>query len=244
MVQKLLIQEICYPYYVNAVGKICQCCSCNMTQHDALKGFLQVKWVGIDKPEIPLLALASLDALLKGNYDIEGADVISIPLMCNTNTGRSSYMNSRIILNNTFTAPVNKAAKLVRYCSEKPYKYFSGRGILIKEEGGTKTPLLLHTASVEVLPRGLTNLHHHNLRISPSVFVDKDIVSKYISSKLLPALSSYSYSTPNYKVPTIIIEDLSEWILMPIKPKLATHGQDLKDFYNDEDTINEVINSL
>lgn len=242
MVNGQLLYEICFPYNLTPIARISECSAYDMTCHGTLKGFIQAKWVGINEPEIPILALPSFLSLLRGEYIIEGADIISIPLICDQDFGKR--MHSTAILHNTFYTSANTPYKLSYILpANKPYKYFSGRGILIKEEGGVNTLLLLHTASMVPDPTNHFCLHHYNLRISPSVFINKDIVSKYISSKLIPALCNYSPSTGN-KSPTIIIEDLSRWLLTPIRPNLITHEQDLKDFYAREDTINEIIDSL
>lgn len=253
MTNKDLIREIRFPYYdLQSIKSASECFGGSITNHKTLKGFLQIKWVGIDKPEIPILALRSFYALLHGKYRIEGADVISIPLIYNPLIPRntSRVTNSTAILYRTYNVNFTAADKLICFtCPGKPYKYFSGRGILLKEEGEVITPLLLHTVSVKPNPNNFSpfRTHHTNLRISPLVFKNRDHVSKYITSKLIPALCDSLYD-PIYasdKEPlTIIVEDLSKWILMPVKPNLTTHEQDLKDFYTREDTINEIIDSL
>ena len=44
--------------------------------------------------------------------------------------------------------------------------------------------------------------------------------------------------------PRVIVEDLSNWILQPVKPKIPSFNYDLKQLYADERIIDEIIDGL
>ena len=93
-----------------------------------------------------------------------------------------------------------------------------------------------------------------NLRVAPSVFSDGDIVSKCIVKKLIPALLkpldrvrlplSIFPEQKKTVTPRVIVEDLSNWILQPVKPKMSSFDRDLRQFYADERIIDEIIDGL
>ena len=231
--------------------------------HEGLVGFLRVKKIDSREMEVPVQMLYSLYKLSTGNvYENSGTyDEMVVPLIWKDTVLKKS---ADTILHQLFVRELFRDVdKIQKITTSKPYAYYGGPGIVLKEERGIIRPLLLYTYTVQGIHRteyrttgaivegpkviGL------NLRVSPSVFSDTDIVSKCIVKKLIPALlkplegERFPLSIcPEQKTmtPKVIVEDLSDWVLQPVKPKMSSFDHDLRQFYADERIINEIVDGL
>lgn len=220
-------------------------------EHEGLEGFLQWRKTEDKKVEIPAL-LYSWYIHLGKTEETEEVDTISVPIIINNREAFDT--NSPAILRSVFLANSYQDSRFFSFkVSGKPYIYYGGKGMLIKKMGAVKTPLLMHTITLERKDDTDSSddsdfkVSSVNLRVSPEVFKCEDVVSKYIVRKLIPYLCKYC--TPDSprqyrKLPNIIIGDLSGWILTPVRPDISTFEQDFKEFFSREDVINEVLNCL
>ena len=231
--------------------------------HEGLVGFIKAKKIDNREMEVPAQMLYSLCDLTSGNVykHSEAYSEMVVPLIWG---GTILKRSADSILCQLFARRVFRGAnKIQRITTTKGCIYYGGPGIILKEERGIIRPLLLYTFTINgthrtnystVLPAiegprvlGL------NLRVTPSVFSDGDIVSKCIVKKLIPALLKPLDGTrlplsifPEKEVmtPRVIVEDLSNWILQPIKPKMSSFDHDLRQFFADERIIDEIIDGL
>ena len=222
-----------------------------MDEHMGLEGFLQCRKTEDKKVEIPA-SLCNWYVHLGEEEETERVDTISVPII--TNYRDAFNTNSSVILRTVFSTNSNRNSRLLSFgVSNKPYIYYGGEGMLIKKMGEVRTLLLMHTITLERKDDTDSpdspdfKVSSVNLRISPEVFKCEDVVSKYIVRKLIPYLCKNC--TPDSlrqyrKLPNIIIGDLSDWILTPVKPDISTFEQDFKEFFAREDVINEVLNCL
>lgn len=234
--------------------------------HEGLIGFLSARKIGSEEMEVPSQILYALYNLTKdgvhGNY-WEKYSELSVPLIWNSHTSRRTADS---ILYNLFTqVTFSDVNKITRVETPKGYRYYGGPGLILKEDRGIMKPLLLYTHTVKGIftannPDGaytLTGLNTVglNLRVAPSVFSDDDMMSKLIVKKLIPSICkplNLGYSADwlllpgsgRIMTPRVIVEDLSKWILQPVKPNVATFEQDLKQFYADDRIIDEIVDSL
>lgn len=222
-----------------------------MDEHKGLEGFLQCRKTEDKKVEIPALLYYWYTHLGK-TEETEKVDTISVPIIVDHR--KIFNVNSSAILRTVFS--VYSYPDLGVYLfkvSGKPYIYYGGKGMLIRKMGEVRTPLLMHTITLERKDDTDSSddsdfkVSSVNLRVSPEAFKCEDIVSKYIVRKLIPYLCENRTPNPlcpSGKAPSIIIEDLSDWILTPVKPDISTFEQDFKEFFAREDVINEILNCL
>ena len=232
--------------------------------HRGLVGFIKAKKIDSREMEVPAQMLYSLYELTSGNvYEHSGAySEMVVPLIWGDTVLKKSADS---ILCQLFDRKIFRGAdKILRITTPKEYVYYGGPGIVLKEERGIIRPLLLYTFTVNGIHRILYDATLSviegprviglNLRVAPSVFSDGDIVSKCIVKKLIPALLkplggarlSLSIFPEQEKTvtPRVIVEDLSNWILQPVKPKMSSFNHDLKQLYADERIIDEIIDGL
>lgn len=232
--------------------------------HEGLVGFLRAKKIDSREMEVPAQILYSLYKLITGNVytNSETYGEMVVPLVWKDTVLKNS---ADAILHQLFARKLFRDIdKIQRITTSKPYTYYGGPGIVLKGERETIRPLLLYTFTVQGIHRteyettgavvegpkviGL------NLRVAPSVFSDTDIVSKCIVKKLIPALLKPLDGTrlplsifPEQEktlTPRVIVEDLSNWILQPVKPKVSSFDHDLRQFFADERIIDEIIDGL
>lgn len=232
--------------------------------HEGLVGFIKAKKIDNSEMEVPAQMLHSLYELTSGNvYEHSGAySEMVVPLIWGDTVLKKSADS---ILCQLFVRRVFRGAnKIQRITTSKECVYYGGPGIILKEERGIIRPLLLYTFTVQGTHRTSYNATLSvvegprviglNLRVAPSVFSDGDIVSKCIVKKLIPALlkpldgAELPLSIfPEQKktvTPRVVVEDLSNWILQPVKPKMSSFNHDLKQLYADERIIDEIIDGL
>lgn len=232
--------------------------------HKGLVGFIKAKKIDDREMEVPVQMLHSLYELTIGNvYEHSGAySEMVVPLIWKDIVLKESadFILCRLFDRKTFRG----TDKIQKIATSKGYVYYGGPGIVLKEERGIIRPLLLYTFTVQGMYRtscgatlsviGGPRVIGLNLRVAPSVFSDGDIISKCIVKKLIPALlkpldrAELSLSIfPEQKktvTPRVVVEDLSNWILQPVKPKMSSFNHDLKQLYADEKIIDEIIDGL
>lgn len=255
---------ITYPFIVygdlSAEGDI----TANLSElHEGLVGFIRAKKMDSREMEVPAQMLYSLYKLATDNYyeNSEAYGEMVVPLVWEDTVLKKS---ADTILYQLFARKVFSGAdKILRITTSKRYTYYGGPGIVLKEERGIISPLLLYTFTVRGIHRteyGTNRIVVEgpkviglNLRVAPSVFENSDIVSKCIIKKLIPAilepLNSERFPLAilpeeTTVTPKVIVEDLSNWVLQPVKPKMSSFDHDLRQFYADERIINEIIDSL
>lgn len=232
--------------------------------HEGFVGFIRAKNIDSGEMEVPVQMLCSLHELTSGNvYEhSEAYSEMVVPLIWENAVLKKSTDS---ILYQLFARKTFRGAdKIQRITTSKEYIYYGGPGIVLKEERGIIRPLLLYTFTIDRIHRTRYNgtvsgvegpkIVELNLRVAPSVFSDTDSVSKCIVKKLIPALlkpldgERFSLSIlPEQKktlTPRVIIEDLSNWILQPVKPKISSFDHDLRQFFADERIIDEIIDGL
>lgn len=232
--------------------------------HRGLVGFIKAKKIDSREMEVPAQMLYSLYELTSGNvYEHSGAySEMVVPLIWGDTVLKKSADS---ILCQLFDRKIFRGAdKILRITTPKEYVYYGGPGIVLKEERGIIRPLFLYTYTINGTHR--TNYSTAlpaiegpkviglNLRVAPSVFSDGDIVSKCIVKKLIPALLKPLDGTrlplsifPEQEktlTPRVIVEDLSNWILQPVKPKVSSFDHDLRQVFADERIIDEIIDGL
>lgn len=232
--------------------------------HEGLVGFIRAKKIDGGEMEVPAQMLCSLHELISGNVygHSEAYSEMAVPLIWQDAVLKKSADS---ILYQLFARKAFRGAnKIQRITTSKEYIYYGGPGIVLKEERGIIRPLLLYTFTVDRIYRarhnstvsGVEGLKtvELNLRVAPSVFSDTDSVSKCVVKKLIPALLKpldeirvpLSILPEQKKAPTprVIVEDLSNWILQPVKPKISSFDHDLRQFFADERIIDEIIDGL
>lgn len=232
--------------------------------HEGLVGFIKAKKIDNREMEVPAQILNSLYKLTSGNvYEHSGAySEMVVPLIWKDTVLKKSADS---ILYQLFAGKsFGGSDKIQRITTSKGYTYYGGPGIVLKEERGIIRPLLLYTFTIQGMHRTIYSATQPaiegprvvglNLRVAPSVFSDGDIVSKCIVKKLIPALLKPLDGVrlpllifPEQKktvTPRVIVEDLSSWILQPVKPKVDSFDHDLRQFYADERIIDEIIDGL
>lgn len=232
--------------------------------HKGLVGFIKAKKIDNREMEVPAQMLYSLWELTSGNVykHSEVYSEIVVPLIWGDTVLKKSADS---ILCQLFARRVFRGAnKIQRITTTKECVYYGGPGIILKEERGIIRPLLLYTFTIQEIRRASYNgtpsivqgprVIGLNLRVAPSVFSEGDIVSKCIVKKLIPALlkpldgAELPLSTFQEQektlTPRVIVEDLSNWILQPVKPKMSSFNHDLKQLYADERIIDEIIDGL
>ena len=232
--------------------------------HEGLVGFIKAKKIDNREMEVPAQMLHSLYELTSGTvYEHSGAySEVVVPLIWQEIVLKKSADS---ILCQLFARRVFRGAnKIQRITTTKECVYYGGPGIVLKEERGIIRPLLLYTFTVQGMHRTRYSATQPaiegprviglNLRVAPSVFSDGDIVSKCIVKKLIPALLkpldrvrlplSIFPEQKKTVTPRVIVEDLSNWILQPVKPKISSFNHDLKQLYADERIIDEIIDGL
>ena len=231
--------------------------------HEGLVGFIKAKKIDNREMEVPAQILYSLYKLATGDvYEHSGAySEMVVPLIWEDTvlTRSADFILYQLFAEGTF----RDEDKIQRITTTKGCIYYGGPGIILKEERGIIRPLLLYTFTINGIHRTYYNaipliegprVIRLNLRVAPSVFSDGDIVSKYIVKKLIPALLKplkgvklpllISSEQERTVTPRVIVEDLSDWILQPVKPKMSSFDHDLRQFYVDERIINEIIDGL
>lgn len=231
--------------------------------HKGLVGFIKAKKIDNREMEVPAQMLHSLYELTSGNvYEHSGAySEMVVPLIWG---GTIPKKSADSILCQLFAKRVFRGTnKILRITTTKGCIYYGGPGIILKEERGIIRPLLLYTFTIngihwtyynDFLPIKGPRVIGLNLRVAPSVFSDGDIVSKCIVKKLIPALLKplkgarlplFIFPEQEKTVtPRVIVEDPSNWILQPVKPKMSSFDHDLRQFYADERIIDEIIDGL
>ena len=231
--------------------------------HEGLVGFIKAKKIDNREMEVPAQILYSLCDLTSGNvYEhSEAYGEMVVPLVWEDTVLKKS---ADTILYQLFAEKVFSGAdKILRITTSKRYTYYGGPGIVLKEERGIISPLLLYTFTVQGVHRTEYRTNRIvvegpkviglNLRVAPSVFENSDIVSKCIIKKLIPAILEpldlerfplAIFPKETTVTPKVIVEDLSNWVLQPVKPKMASFDHDLRQFYADERIINEIIDGL
>ena len=231
--------------------------------HEGLVGFMRAKKMDSRETEVPAQMLYSLYKLTTGNVyeNSETYGEMIVPLVWSDTVLKKS---ADTILHQLFVRGLFRDVdKIQKITTAKTYVYYGGPGIVLKGERETIKPLLLYTFTVQGIHRteyettgtvvegpkviGL------NLRVAPSVFSDTDIVSKCIVKKLIPALLKPLEGgrlplsiCPEQKTmtPKVIVEDLSDWVLQPVKPKMSSFNHDFRQFFADERVIDEIIDGL
>ena len=232
--------------------------------HEGLVGFIKAKKIDNREMEVPAQMLYSLYELTTGNvYEHPGIySEMVVPLIWgDTILKRSADSILCQLFNRRVFGGPNK---IQRITTTKGCIYYGGPGIVLKEERGIIRPLLLYTFTINGTHRTNCSATQPaiegprviglNLRVAPSVFSDGDIVSKCIVKKLIPALLKPLRGTwlplsifPEQKktvTPRVIVEDLSNWILQPVKPKMSSFNHDFRQFFADERIIDEIIDGL
>lgn len=241
--------------------------SCTTTMpsefHEGLVGFIRARKIDSREMEVPVQMLYSLCKLTGGNVyrNSETYGEMVVPLIWEEAILKKSADSilCQLFLRKLFDG----ADKIMKILTSKRYTYYGGPGIILKEERGIIRPLLLYTFTIQgihMISSGATGpvargpkVTGLNLRIAPSVFTDTDIVSKCVVKKLIPALlepldagrlSLLILPENETMTPRVIVEDLSDWILQPVKPKVSSFDHDLRQFYADERIIDEIIDGL
>lgn len=231
--------------------------------HEGLVGFIKAKKIDNREMEVPAQMLYSLCDLTSGDV-CEHPEIYSemvVPLIWEDTDRRKSA--DSILCQLLARREFRGAAKIQKIITSKEYTYYGGPGIVLKEERGIIEPLLLYTFTINGIHRVIYNniavlvgskVTGMNLRVAPSVFSDTDSVSKCIVKKLIPALlkplDRERLSLPvlpeqkKLITPKVIVEDLSNWILQPVKPKVSSFDHDLRQFFADERIIDEIIDGL
>lgn len=232
--------------------------------HEGFVGFIRAKKIDGGEMEVPVQMLCSLYELTSGNvYEhSEAYSEMAVPLIWKDAILKKSADS---ILCQLLTRKAFRGAdKIQRITTSKEYIYYGGPGIVLKEERGVIRPLLLYTFTINGIHRTRYNsigsvvegpkVIGLNLRVAPSVFSDTDSVSKCIVKKLIPALlkpldgerfpPSILPEQKKTLTPKVIVEDLSNWILQPVKPKISSFDHDLRQFFADERIIDEIIDGL
>lgn len=232
--------------------------------HEGLVGFIRAKKIDSGETEVPVQMLYSLYGLTSGNvYEHSGTySEMVVPLIWEETVLKKSA--DSILCQLLARKMFRGADKIQRITTSKGCIYYGGPGIILKEERGIVRPLLLYTFTINGIHRTMYNgtvsviegpeVVGLNLRVAPSVFSDADSVSKCIVKKLIPALlkpldgERFPLSIlPEQKktlTPRVIVEDLSNWILQPVKPKVSSFDHDLRQFFADERIIDEIIDGL
>lgn len=132
--------------------------------------------------------------------------------------------------------------------------YYGGNGMIFDEN---MNPIILYTVNLSDIisynGKWSAKATAFNLKVSPNVFTSKNILEKYIRSKMIPEIISAEMDRfklkglnfdPNIH-PIVIVEDLSRWFEVPEKVKnVNTFDKDIKDFLSREDIIQDVIRCL
>lgn len=232
--------------------------------HEGLVGFIRAKKIDSGETEVPVQILYSLYKLTRGTvYEHSGTySEMAVPLIWENTILKKSADS---ILCQLFTRKMFRDVdKIQRITTSKEYIYYGGPGIILKEERGIIRPLLLYTFTINGIHRTMYNgtvsviegpkVVGLNLRVAPSVFSDTDSVSKCVVKKLIPALlkplDGERFPLPilpeqkKTLTPKVLVEDLSNWILQPVKPKVSSFDHDLRQFFADERIIDEIIDGL
>ena len=221
-----------------------------------LVGFIRAMRVDHGETEVPSTVLRSLNDLMRGNTfrDSEACNEIVVPLLWDevaSNKSADSIL-FRMFVQKAFSGP----SKILKVNTSKGYSYYGGLGVILKEEREIIKPLLLYTCTVhDDSSADCLDVIGLNLRVAPSVFLDDDVVSKCIVKKLIPVLlNPIEYTQVIYfrqsleqtitMTPKVIVEDLSDWVLQPVKPEVNSFDHDLRQFYADDRIINEIVDSL
>lgn len=231
--------------------------------HEGLVGFIRARKIDSREMEVPVQMLYSLCKLTEGNVyrNSETYGEMVVPLIWEEAILKKSA--DSILCQLFLRKQFNDADKIMKILTSKRYTYYGGPGIILKEEGGIIRPLLLYTFTIQKIHRtsngytgpvaGGPKVIGLNLRIAPSVFTDTDIISKCVVKKLIPALleplDTERLSLPilpenETMTPRVIVEDLSDWILQPVKPKVSSFDHDLRQFFADERIVDEIIDGL
>ena len=223
-----------------------------------LVGFIRAMRVNHGEAEVPSTALVSLNSLVQGNTfrDSEEYNEIVAPLFWDAEALKKSA--DSILFKMFVQKNFRGLSKIVKVNTSKGYSYYGGLGVILKEERGIIKPLLLYTCTVHNdSSANCLDVVGLNLRVAPSVFLDNDIISKCIVKKLIPVLlnpidytqvihfrPSLALGQTTTMTPKVIVGDLSDWILQPVKPKVDSFDHDLKQLYADERIIDEIIDNL
>ena len=233
--------------------------------HEGLVGFIKAKKIDIREMEVPAQMLHSLYNLTSGNVykHSEAYSEMVVPLIWGNTVLKKSADSilCQLLARKQFIG----ADKIQKVTTTKGCIYYGGPGIILKEERGIISPLLLYTFTVRGIHRTEYGIIYRtvvegpkviglNLRVAPSVFENSDIVSKCIIKKLIPAILKPLRGTwlplsifPEQEktvTPRVIVEDLSNWILQPVKPKVSSFDHDFRQFFADERIINEIVDGL
>lgn len=234
-----------------------------MELHDTLKGFIRADRITASGTEVPAQLLKAIKGLMRGYYtDSMKYSGISVPLISGRTVTKKS---AATVLSYAFTrVTIDDICKILKFPVGRS-TYYGGPGIILKEENGAINPMLLYTVTARTVPNPrqdsaatdfLLEVTDLNLRVAPSVFLDSDVMSRHIVRKLIPEICQTrpyqdGWYTDNYIVasrqniaPKVIVEDLSDWVLQPSRPKVESFDQELRQFYADERIIDEIVDGL
>lgn len=100
--------------------------------------------------------------------------------------------------------------------------FYGNRGFIMHDNKA----LMMATAMFTIREDYAFGISDFNLNISPSVFVNKDLVSKAILSKVVPIFIENNRTSENVK---IVIDDKSSFIQSPISPKDTHVNEDINN---------------
>lgn len=176
------------------------------------------------------------------NYD--DGNIINIPLVVR----RAEYKRSfDSIIHSFFNEVPNRTQyeHLLKITTNKGEVYYGNRGFILDKDFN---PVIIYGVKCSIEKNELNkDVFHVNelvLNINNNIFINKDIVSKNIIKKLIPDSFIYDYHYYNFqntyyeikkgmnKHPTIIINDMNDYIYKPSMPPLNM-DESINDFLID-----------
>lgn len=133
-----------------------------------------------DTIEIPCYAkMKCLDALAAGSK------IIYLPTIENHGGAMIASSSGPIIKKFLYDTSINSTCIRKVKLKNADITYYGGPGLIFY---GDYTPMLFMTFTIKKLSDGSYGIDKQNIYVSPMVFRKNDMLSKYIRSKLLPAL--------------------------------------------------------
>lgn len=258
----LVRHPFCYsPIILQGTTEISAYCE----NHNVIKGFLCCD-IEMEDFEIPVSMLGKLQLLLAYKFtgraskrflfDNRYRKLVSV-LSCVDPPAvkRNSEQIFRILLNDEQS-----------FCEVKTLSgitYYGGHGLICDCE---MNPLLLYTCHIKNIvieeqslfpadynKKAKVTIDKYILRVDPSVFKRKDMLSKNIISKLIPALNwdtnsinvSNAWVYSEVSKPIVIVEKINGFVYKPVEPFIPSiMNEDINSFLQTSVIAEEIVDSI
>jgi hypothetical protein len=200
-----------------------------------------------DTIELPTIGLYYIHNNIKECFMSDEMSDIILPLYRNGAEYTKKTFDSII---KEFFYHTNSSNRLSKCNDGKGGIYYGGPGLILDKD---YNPLLMCTVVAEKINKNDTTCLQYIkgiCRINPRVFQEKDVVTRGIISKLIPAYSdknnrtcmlSEYYSTPFNNI-QIIIDDFDQFFVSPIKPS----GKNIQEQLNQclVDNLDDILDNI